>query len=399
MAELLSSGAPERGPRRPWRWAAGVLAATFVVGVALARGNEPGGKPVPAPEPTTPAASQYVAGDERAEDLPGRLVGLAAPPPPDVRLLVGGTHPTAIGASDVVLDRLRLHDEAVGALVPVRGGVVARIDPHRFTAPSANSRVVFVHGDRVTPLGRADDVIAGRRGDRVYLQSYGPHEAAPGTLTERDLDGRVLARRAVRQPMWVQADTDAGLLVHVLARRPGDAETVALADPRTLRVRRDLGPAGYVVATRGQLAAWVLPACCGLRIADLATGRTRTVSRARDFVVGTAAFSPDRRRLAVAYLGRHPQQLGGAAPGFVEVLDLASGRHTRVPGVETAIKQYADLSWTPDGRWLALGVGLVNADMRRIGVWPATGGRVRLLRTLAGGGYQPSALLAIEQAS
>ena len=394
MAEVLATGPPERQRRRGPRFAVAVVAAALLAGVAVARSGVDGAEPERAARPAPPSGPSHVAAAGPEVELPGRLAGVRRPVPRGVRLLVGGPVPAAIGGTGVALDRLRLRDESVGALLRVRGGVVARIDPHQFTA-SPNSRVVLVRGDRVVSLGRADEVVAGRTGDRVYLQSYGTDKAHPGTLVERDLAGRELARHVMRSPWFVRGDTAAGLLVEVASPRGTAPETVVLADRRTLRVQRSLGPADYVVAAERRLAAWVLPSWSALRVVDVVTGTARTLSLPRDFNIGVADFTRDGRRLAIAFRGRHPQQPGGTAPGFVEVIDVVTGQRAYVLGVETAIKQAADIAWTPDGRWLALGVGLVHDDARRIGVWPTFGGAVRLLRVLRPGGYQPSALLAL----
>jgi hypothetical protein len=91
--------------------------------------------------------------------------------------------------------------------------------------------------------------------------------------------------------------------------------------------------------------------------------------RSRDYPLpaGTAlpargAFSPDGRWLALAVPGQYRNGRLVVVPGVVEVLELASGAVTTVPGVQTGAERSADLSW--------FGPVLV------LGVWSASGGRV-----------------------
>jgi hypothetical protein len=162
-----------------------------------------------------------------------------------------------------------------------------------------------------------------------------------------------------------------------------------------------LGPVDYVVAATSTQAAWTSYRCvahCALTVLDLPTGHRRTIPLPPDFYPGHAVFSPDGRRLAIAYYGLHPQQAGGPAPGFVEVRDVADAGTVRIPGVATAVKQSAEMAWTPDGTGLALSVGFPDTDTRRVGLWPISGGPVRVLPGSFAGGSDPSALIALPSA-
>jgi hypothetical protein len=212
--------------------------------------------------------------------------------------------------------------------------------------------------------------------------------------------GRVLARHPAPAGLGLHADTSAGLLVTIAPPGQGPTE-LQIVDPRTLAPRRRLGPVGYVVAATGTQAAWTSDTCtarCWLTVADLPSGTRHSVVLHRDFDPGTAAFSPDGRRLALGYFGRHPQQAGGAAPGFVEVTDLATGRTTPVPGVATGIKQTAGLAWTTDGRALAITVVRPDSDTTLAGLWPLPGGPVRVLPRIFTGAGAPPALTVLPAA-
>jgi DNA-binding beta-propeller fold protein YncE len=196
----------------------------------------------------------------------------------------------------------------------------------------------------------------------------------------------------------LSGDTVKGLLAVRLGDDTHPLSTLQLLDRSTFKVTRTLGKIGWVAGSGGTRVAWTDSQCettCKLVTTDLSTGRQRVVPVAAGFYLAGAAFSPDGNRVAIAYYGRHPQQVGGAAAGFVDVVDLATGARHRVPGVATDIKQAADLSWTPDGRFLAISVGITDKDYRVVGLWPASGGAVQIVLPRVPGGYDGGALLAL----
>lgn len=402
MAEVLTGGPPERPPRR-WSRVAAAVAAVLVVGTGaglVVRVARPAAAPVSTPSPSPSASSGWTASAPAQDLVEPRLDGVPAPAPDGARLVVGGPHPTGVGRGAPWLGRLPVSaDEAVSRVLAVPAGLVVAVQRRQLSDTQPSSKIYLVRHTAAVLLAAADEVVVGVAGDRVFTLRYGPSgQGRPGTLLELTLSGRVLARHSVPAGFSPQADTAAGLLVAVYPVTGNGPADLRIVDRHTLAVRQRLGQVAYVAAATSTRAAWISAGCtsrCDLTVADLPNGARRALAVANGYGVGAFAFSPDDRRIAVGYYGRHPQQPGGTAPGFVEVVTLSSGARERVPGVATGIKQVADLAWTPDGQWLAISVGWPDQDIRRVGLWPADGGPVRVLSGRYVGGYPPSALLAL----
>jgi|SRR5829696_177991 len=405
MGDLLVSGAPDRPPRFSIRLVVGgltLLAVGVLVALPLLDSGSPT-EPGPRPPATTPSASTSPATPPPLlpdEQVQARLDGSPGDLPSGVVLALGGPEPTAVGRGSgpaFALDQLPLADgEAVSALLPASGGLVAVVQHAVLSDTEPAARVYLVGAGGPVLLAEADEVVVGHRRDRVFALRYGPGWTSPGTLLQVSWSGRVVAGHSTPVGFALHADTPAGLLTSI--RPLGDEPArLQLVDPLTLAVREQLGPIGYVLTATATRAVWLPHSCagpCGLAVADLTTGARSTVRLATGFDPGSAAISPDGRHLAVGYRGRHPQQPGGAAAGFVEVVTLPTGRVSRIPGVATGIKQVAELAWTPDGKSLALTVGQPEDDRRRVGLW-APGGPVRVLPADVAGAGAPSALLAL----
>lgn len=115
---------------------------------------------------------------------------------------------------------------------------------------------------------------------------------------------------------------------------------------------------------------------------------------AHDYGVGTLAFNPDGRTVAVSYYGRHPQQPGGSAPGFVEIVNLNTAAESGYQASRPASNNPPTChGHRTAARW-QMGVGLAG-NVRRVGLWPAAGGPVHLLPGHFSGDSPPSALLAL----
>lgn len=402
MAEVLSGGPADRPPRR-WSRVATAVAAVLVLGAGVGqvvRAARPAAAPVPTPSPSQSASSGWMTSTPDQERVQPRLDGVPAPAPDGVVLVVGGPHPTGVGRGAPWLGRLPVSaDEAVSKVLAVPGGLVVAVQRRQLSDTQPSSKVYLVRHTAALLLAAADEVVVGLRRDRVFTMWYGlSGQGRPGTLIELTLSGQVLARHSVPAGFIPLADTADGLLVAVYPVTGDGPADLRIVDRHTLAVRQRLGRVGYVLAATSTRAAWINAGCtsrCDLTVAELPDGARRTVPVANGYGVGTLAFSPDDRRIAVGYYGRHPQQPGGTAPGFVEVVTLSSGARERVPGVATGVKQVADLAWTPAGHWLAIGVGWPDQDIRRVGLWPAKGGPVRVLPGRYVGGSPPSALLAL----
>jgi DNA-binding beta-propeller fold protein YncE len=247
-------------------------------------------------------------------------------------------------------------------------------------------------------LTATDESFPAFDGKSIFAVHFSVTGIDPTVVSRIDLTGRVLARHKLPPTSALSRDTVKGLLVAKLGN-DAQSSTLQLLDRSTFKVTKTLGKIGWVVAGSGSTrVAWTDSQCqttCTLITTDLSNGRQRVVPAEAGFSISVAAFSPDGNRVAIAYYGRHPEQGGGAAAGFVDVVDLTTGARHRVPGVATDIKQAADLSWTPDGHFLAIAVGITDKDYRVVGLWPASGGAVQIVLPRVPGGYDGGALLAL----
>jgi hypothetical protein len=402
MGEVLTAGPPERPPRLRARLVLAVVVALALGAVVAPRliGERPSAQaPRPTPTATSPPP-QSLAED----DVQPRLDGPAAALPDGLVVAVGGPKPTVAGRGTgpaFALDRLPLEEgEAVASVTSVPAGLLVVVQTPFLTAANHRSKIYLVSAHRAVMLTQADEVVVGHRRDRLLALRSGYGWEGPGTLLQVSWTGRVLARHATPEGLSLQADTPQGLLV-TISPRAEQPSRLQLIDPRTTKVIKQLGPVEYVVAATSTQAAWTSYRCvehCALTVLDLPTGLRHAIPMPPDFYPGHAAFSPDGRRLAIAYYGLHPQQAGGPAPGFVEVRDVAGAGVVRIPGLATGIKQSAEVAWTPDGTGLALSVGFPDTDTRRVGLWPLSGGPVGVLPGTFPGGSDPSALIALASA-
>lgn len=304
--------------------------------------------------------------------------------PSGLDLLAGGGALTVVDASTgsrTAVDGVSLPPGgAVTQLTLVPAGALAVVQPDQAGGDTGPGWVYLVRPGRAPlRLVRADEVMAGARPDRFWGFVYPRQQGSEGTLSEVTTEGRLLSERKVPASWQPLADTGSGLLVGVY-RQTGGGQLVII-DPVSLQVDRSLGEVSYVAGASPTMAAWTEPGQGGCGVScDLVVGSTRGAQRRTfrltlDSGLGSAVFSPDGRRLALAYFGRHGGE-GTATPGFVEVLDLATGRRTRVPGVATPQKQAAEVTWSRDGRWLGIAVRWRSEGYERLAVWPVSGGPV-----------------------
>ncbi len=403
MADVLTGGSPDREPRR-WRRAVIALAAALLIGgvgvLQLGRVHHRAtSAPMPTPVVTLSPRATPAPARVNAPPVVPRFDGVVTRLPRGSELIVGGPHPAVLGGTAPWLRQLPVGaEEVVSKILPVPAGLVIAVQRLLQLPDQPSSKIYLVRPNAATVvlLTAADETVAGVDGARVYALRYGPSGTTrPGTLLEVALSGKVLARHSVPAGLTLQADTAVGLLIAEYPTTGNGPADLRIVDRRTLTVRQQLGKVGFVIAATSTRVAWTPAGCtsqCDLTIAELPTGARHTLRVAHNYVVGTLAFNPDGRTVAVSYAGRHPQQPGGSAPGFVEIVNLNTGSRQRLPGVATGSKQSADLSWTPDGSSLAIGVGL-DGNVRRVGLWPTTGGPVHLLPGRFSGDSPPSALL------
>lgn len=397
MTEVLTVGPPERAPRRWTRpVTAAVGAALVVAGVVHERSDHPPGEAAakPSHSVTIPRATLPPQPPTPPEAV-GRLLGVAGRVPANVALLVGGQTPRVLGTQRSWLHRLPVRTgEAVSRILPAAGGVVVQVARNQWDPPLAGSTIYFVRRDAtVVKLIEADSVVISADQRHVFTLRAGPQETSRARVVELDLRGRVVHRWLTSPRLSLAGDSPDGLLATQIADEPSSWHELRILDHRTLAPRRSLGSVAWVVSATERTVAAMPSGCgenCPLLLIDVANGSRHQLPTVPGFDVGALAFSPDASKLAVGYLGRHSQQPGGAAPGFVDVIDVSSGFRQRVPGVGSGTKHTAELAWLPDGRSLALGVDLAD-DVSRIGLWPLRGGRVQLVP----GTFSPGGLLAV----
>lgn len=86
---------------------------------------------------------------------------------------------------------------------------------------------------------------------------------------------------------------------------------------------------------------------------------------------GSATFSPDGTKIAFEAGMRSAFQDCGAGKGALLILDLTSGQFTQVPNTAAVIPR-AQISWSPDGRYLAVESGRGSEDsilLIEVGSW------------------------------
>jgi hypothetical protein len=419
VTEELSSG-PERS-RRPWALAVIVcLCVLAVVALITHTGSHPKSAPSPQvpklavptgsyeitlpPAPSQPPGSQPPPTDgpigNRAAPpsgspafVPSRLDGVAGRLPKGIKLLLGGQHPTVLGGnahqfSHVPIDA---HQEVTG-IVPVKDGFVVQVQDEATLNESALA-VYWVRQDgKASLVTNTDVVIPAQAGDRIFAYATGAGNAVPlakqvGHLAEVTLAGRVVATHTLPAGLVPLADSPAGLVFSDLAR-----DKVEIRDRRTLAVRKDVAPAeAHVAMDHGWLVSSADPFCnvnCQLSVQNLATAKTYHVQIADHLYVGEVAVNPNGRSVAISFWGAE-------TPGSVVVTDLASGATEQLPGVVVENRRIADLAWTSDGRTLAIAVSMDQHDVRRIALWPADGGALKILPGAQQGSSKPWSLAAL----
>lgn len=324
------------------RWAIPILAVLLLFGYVATHRD-----PIERPDP--PAAAR--PGPEPG--LP-RLTGHRAYGPPELRVLVSGRFPQIIDTSTGhagPVPGLRLGPGERAALLAVPAGTVAAI-----TGPGT-SRIRSVLLRSIAPpavrLGDDVTVVPARTGTDLYVATRRSGSTSVAQVTEA---GKVRRRWTAGGTLTPLRDTAAGLV----AGQVGDLQgaQLRLLDPATGAERRRLGIGRIPVAVGPAAIAHVSATCvrdCPVTVTRLADGTSRDYPMpAATGNPARGAFSPDGRWLALAVPGQYRNGRLVVVPGFAEVVELADGTVTRVPGVETEAERSADLSWF--GAQLVLGV-------------------------------------------
>ena len=379
VTDQIAGGRPwpgdgERRPRRPspvrppgrwWRPAPrvallGLLA--LLLGYAVSHRPAPDAaradrKPAASPGPAQPPAEPWLAGHRAAG-------------PAGLRLLVAGANPRVVDAATGAATPppgVRLVPDTGVAAFPVGRSGIAVVE----YAWAAGSYLLLPGADPQI-LGRQVTVSRGRDGGLIVVS------AARGRTTVLGVGADARERWAWISPdgLTVLGDTPFGLVLQRSGRTADDRDLV-LVDRRSGTARRVLGHAASAVAAGDHAVAWMPADCvnpCPLRVGDLRTGDRRGYPMPDGWSPRSGAFAPDGRRVALTFVPRG----GQGRTGRVGVLDLRTGAVAMVPDLGTAPDLGAHLTWSPDGRWLVIGVPW--PDHQAIALW-SPGQPVRVLPT------------------
>ncbi len=359
MRDILGQG--DDRPPRPWpRRLAAIAALLVAAGVIAAHLPRPGHAPAkPARAATTSPASPGPAGS--AAGQPAEADGVGGPILPWVsglRLPVAGEQPAWFWP-------------ATGRVKPI-GGLPRDSSGYQFTAMAGGwavqagsgaqpgcggcagvPRPVYFLGYRaqsVTEVGLADAVAPGATPGTVWLTSYPPDaqtSAAAALAREVSVTGAPLGPQ-LKLPAGYAIDqaTGQGLLLAPVLPRPG-AAGYTLWDPADSEPGRTFD--GVIAASASEIA-WA-PECdpvCRVQVLDLATGRHTTVELPGASSAANAAFSPDGDYLALEvsfYNGGDD----GALAMQLQVASVASGRLTVVPGTWASSDALVGFGWPAGG--------------------------------------------------
>jgi hypothetical protein len=215
----------------------------------------------------------------------------------------------------------------------------------------------------------ADWVVAAGDHTRLWLVDFlgqpdpTSDQLPPQAIQQVDLAGHPYSPRyRVPDGYAAMQGVGGGLLLLVLAGpAPVDSSRFALWNPRSGRVLRRYD---RVLAATATTVAWVAVACgpqrCPVHLSDLASGTDTQVAAPQGMPANTGAFSPDGRYLAVVFGG--VDATGPAIPAIpatpvrVGVIDAST---RRLLAVSSAVMGGGGdfllaVTWSPDGAWLLL---------------------------------------------
>jgi hypothetical protein len=202
----------------------------------------------------------------------------------------------------------------------------------------------------VTRVGTASLVAPAATADAVWLTSYplgANMSTAAGTAREVGVTGAPLGPQ-VRLPFGYMIDqaTNDGLLLARVSQQPG-VVLYKLWDPSAAQTSREF--AGVIAASTSEIA-WTTPCApqCGVQILDLATGRHTSVKLPAGSSVASGAFSPDGGFLALQVSSSNNGD-DGALAMQLDVAPVASGRLTAVPGTFVSSDALIGFGWPAGG--------------------------------------------------
>jgi hypothetical protein len=336
MDDIIRQG-EDRGPGRG-RGRLVLAGVAIVIAAVVVAEHLPHGRPPRAHQPAAQSRSgraPQLGSGPASSGAPARIAGAAATFPGSVRLPRTGVRPSWFWPAT---GRTRL----IGGLPPDRSGYVFiamsggwAIEPAPIASAGCGDCAglpvpVYFLADRApsaTMVGTANQVAPGATADALWLTTYPPNarlRTAVGTAREVTSTGAPVAP-PLRLPAGFQIDqaTGRGLLLAQIAA----PTRYLLWSPSG--VRRAFAD---VIAASGSAVAWV-PQCvvtCLVYVLSLATGHQVVITPPPDSPVVDAAFSPDGRYLAlgVSY-GFGP--MDGELRVRLEVATVATGYLQAVP--------------------------------------------------------------------
>ena len=353
MHDILGQG----GDRQPGPWPrrlaviAALLLAAVVIVLHLPRHQRPPARPAgaAASQSPRPAASQAAQ--------PDGVIGQTLPWASGLRLPVAGEQPAWFWpASGRVKPIGGLPRDSFGyQFTAVAGGWAVQASPGAQPAcggcagPPRPVYFLADHAQSVTEVGLANAVAPGAAPGTLWLSSY-PAEADTSVAAmarEVSVTGAPLGPQ-LKLPAGYAIDqaTRQGLLLAPVALQPGTT-TDTLWDPAGQQPGRTFD--GVIAASASEIA-WA-PKCdpfCRVQVLDLATGRHTTVDLPGASSAANGAFSPDGDFLAIEvsiYNGGDD----GALATMLDVASMASGRLTVVPHTFASSDALAGFGWPTDG--------------------------------------------------
>jgi len=202
----------------------------------------------------------------------------------------------------------------------------------------------------VTRVGTANLVAPAATAGAVWLTSYAPGanmNTAAGTAREASATGAPLTRPVTLPPGYaIDQGTDRGLLLTPASQQPGAAVS-KLWDPSAPHASQAFD---QVLAASPSEIAWT-PRCasqCSVQILDLATGRHTVVTLPVGTAVTSGAFSPDGSFIALQVSFGNTGD-GGDLATQLEVAPVTSGRLTAVPGTWVSSDALVGFGWPAGG--------------------------------------------------
>jgi hypothetical protein len=353
MPDILGQG-QERQPS-PWpRRLAAIAVLLLVAGVIvthLPRHAHATRAAVPRRPPATLPATGIAA-------VPDGVTGPTLPWDSSVRLPVAGSRPAwlwpATGRRKAIgglpPDGLGYQFTSVAGGWAIQAGAGAQPGCSACAGPPRPVYFLGDHAQSVTRVGLASAIAPAAVPGAVWLITYLPDAntaSAAGTAREVSVTGTPLGP-AVSLPAGYVIDqgTDRGLLLAPAVQHPG-TPAYTLWDSTGSRAARTF--AG-VIAASATAIAWA-PACdpiCQIQVLDLATGRHTIVVLPGVSSAASATFSPGGSLLALEvsfYNGADE----GALATQLDVASVASGRLTVVPGTWASSDALVGFGWLAGG--------------------------------------------------